>query len=46
MIDDMFTGWSGRLLLVILLIVLIAFPLMAGESRQFYTVPIWPCRVQ
>ncbi|MDP6925542.1 MAG: hypothetical protein QGG84_00450 [Rhodospirillales bacterium] len=38
MIDDMFTGWSGRLLLVILLIVLIAFPLMAGESGQFYTV--------
>ncbi len=38
MINDIYTGWSGRILLAILLIILIAFPLIAGEEQRFYTV--------
>ena len=36
--EDVFSGWSGRILLAILLIVLLAFPWLAGEQGRFYTV--------
>jgi branched-chain amino acid transport system permease protein len=38
MIDRLLSGWCGRSLLVTLLVVLIAFPWLAGEGERFYTV--------
>jgi ABC-type branched-subunit amino acid transport system permease subunit/aromatic ring-opening dioxygenase catalytic subunit (LigB family) len=38
MINDILSGWNGRILLAIFLVVLIAFPWLAGEQGRFYTV--------
>ena len=38
LLDDWLSGWRGRLLLALLLVVLIAFPWVAGEDGRFYTL--------
>ena len=37
-LDDWLSGWRGRVLLAVVLVVLIAFPWMAGEDGRFYTL--------
>ena len=37
-LDDWLSGWRGRTLLAILLVVLVAFPWIAGEDGRFYTL--------
>ena len=37
-LDDWLTGWRGWILLAVLLVVLIAFPWIAGEDGRFYTL--------
>ena len=37
-LDEWLSGWRGRTLLAVLLVVLIAFPWLAGEDGRFYTL--------
>ena len=37
-LDDWLSGWRGRSLLGVLLVVLVAFPWIAGEDGRFYTL--------
>ena len=37
-LDDWLSGWRGRTLLAVLLVVLVAFPWLAGEDGRFYTL--------
>lgn len=37
-LDEWLSGWRGRSLLAVLLVVLVAFPWIAGEDGRFYTL--------